>query len=516
MKRCSYLVQKVLSGAFILLLTMVAIGFSKVTTAQSQGEILFMSDREGNREIYSMNVDGTRVQRLTFDPTEDTEPTWSPNRQQIAFASNREGEFAVYIMDTDGSNIRRLSPDVGSYASSPSWSPDGINIAYVSNATGNSQIHIIGVDGFGDRAVTQGSHESIDPAWSPDGGMLVFATNPNGNFEIFMIQRDGTGMRQITNDPTMDSDSPSWAPDSDLVVFAANSARLGELNVMNSNGGNVRVLVSTENELVSSPAWSPDGRTIIYSVRGLDQASLRRVNFDGFGLEQLDTGMYTSDFPAWAAPILISPTIQVQANFDCRSTAQSLDLAMGESIVGSCPSGCSNSIWGTDVYTDDSSICTSAIHTGAIDQQGGVIRVTIEGGRSSYSSSRRNGILSRRWGRWGRSFVVTDPYGQRPYLTTVFELSCQDSAQVIAGEEGTQVTVMCPAQCNSGRIWGTDIYTDDSAICTAAQHAGTISSAGGEFHVVIEPGQRNYVGSTRNGVTSNSWGNWHRSFSVSE
>lgn len=266
-------------------------------------DILFMSDRDGNREIYVMNADGNNVRRLTDHPAEDTEPTWSPNGQQIAFASNRDGEFAVYIMNKDGSNPRRLSPDVGSYAASPSWSPDGTRIAYVSNALGTSQIHIIGLDGSEDRALTQRSYESIDPTWSPDGETLLFASNPNGNFELFIVRRDGTGMRQITNDSTMDSDSPAWSPSGDLVVFAANSARLGELYVMNSTGSDVRVLVSTENAIISSPTWSPDGQSIVYSLYISDLHSLQRVYKDGFGLESLDTRSGNSSFPSWATPV---------------------------------------------------------------------------------------------------------------------------------------------------------------------------------------------------------------------
>jgi len=275
-----------------------------VLVGQTSGnDILFMSNHDGNREIYVMSADGSNVQRLTFDPAEDTEPAWSPDRRQIAFASNRQGEFAVFIMNADGSNPRRVSPDVGSYAGSPSWSPDGHSIAYMSNAEGNSQIHTVAIDGSGDHAVTVGSYESIDPTWSPDSGMITFAANPNGNFEIFAIQRDGARMRQLTNDHTMDSDSPAWSPDGALIVFAANSARLGELYVMNPNGSNIRVLVSTENEIISSPTWSSDGQSIVYSVRSSNRRSLQRVNENGFGLELLDTGSGDADFPSWAAPV---------------------------------------------------------------------------------------------------------------------------------------------------------------------------------------------------------------------
>ena len=51
-------------------------------------------------------------------------------------------------------------------------------------------------------------------------------------------------------------------------------------------------------------------------------------------------------------------------------------------------------------------------------------------------------------------------------------------------------------------VWGTDLYTTDSAVCAAALHAGVIGTAGGTVRVIPAPGQPRYVGSTRNGIAS--------------
>jgi hypothetical protein len=64
-------------------------------------------------------------------------------------------------------------------------------------------------------------------------------------------------------------------------------------------------------------------------------------------------------------------------------------------------------------------------------------------------------------------------------------------------------------------VWGSDIYTDDSSICTAAVHAGRISQQqGGTIAIRILPGQEFYAGSIRNGVESQQYGSWPGSFSV--
>ncbi len=63
-----------------------------------------------------------------------------------------------------------------------------------------------------------------------------------------------------------------------------------------------------------------------------------------------------------------------------------------------------------------------------------------------------------------------------------------------------------------GGVWGTHIYTTDSNICAAAQHAGAITADGGAVQVVAAPGQADYPGSTQNGITSQHWSAFDKSF----
>ncbi|MGZ8474813.1 MAG: LCCL domain-containing protein [Candidatus Limnocylindria bacterium] len=80
----------------------------------------------------------------------------------------------------------------------------------------------------------------------------------------------------------------------------------------------------------------------------------------------------------------------------------------GQEVDYVCPpGGTPGSSWGTDVYTDDSSVCTAAVHAGAITvEEGGIVTIEIRPGQDAYEASERNGIASRAWGLWGGSFVV--------------------------------------------------------------------------------------------------------------
>lgn len=87
-----------------------------------------------------------------------------------------------------------------------------------------------------------------------------------------------------------------------------------------------------------------------------------------------------------------------------------------------------------------------------------------------------------------------------------------DAAQY-RGEDGKRVAFLCPPDGELGSVWGTETYTDDSSVCSAAVHAGIINPVeGGRVVIEIAPGEDSYEGSAENGVTSSDYGSWGGSF----
>lgn len=171
-------------------------------------------------------------------------------------------------------------------------------------------------------------------------------------------------------------------------------------------------------------------------------------------------------------------------------------------------------VWGTDVYSDDSSICRAARHTGVIGAEGGMVQVTPSPGRALYRGSVRNGVNTLDWNpHHPRSFMVARP-GEEPRQTPdqaglcplTFQGTADQPLDCACGAETTQM---------DAPVWGTDVYSDDSSICRAALHAGAIDVNGGRVRVTPMAGRDNYQGGTRNGVTTQEWTSSHpRSFRV--
>jgi Tol biopolymer transport system component len=76
-----------------------------INTDKQDRKILFVSNRDGNDEIYAMNIDGSNVVRLTYNNVPDGRATWSANGQHTAFASGAPGLKDIYVMNANGSGL---------------------------------------------------------------------------------------------------------------------------------------------------------------------------------------------------------------------------------------------------------------------------------------------------------------------------------------------------------------------------------------------------------------------------
>jgi TolB protein len=173
--------------------------------------IAFMSNRDGNTELYVVNRDGSGARRLTNHPATDGSPTWSPSGAQIAFASDRTGGSSpqLYLINADGTGLQRL-PVPDSYADKPTWSPAPYNeIAYSARVGGGFDIHVYDFATRQTRKVTFGEGANESPSYSANGKHIAFMSSRAGNYQIFTIGRDGNGLKQVTREGT--NTLPAWS-----------------------------------------------------------------------------------------------------------------------------------------------------------------------------------------------------------------------------------------------------------------------------------------------------------------
>jgi len=197
-----------------------------------------------------------------------------------------------------------------------------------------------------------------------------------------------------------------------------------------------------------------------------------------------------------------------------------------------CSGAATGSIWGTDIYTQDSSICGAAQHAGVIDAKGGDVEVAATDGCESYVGTVRNGVTTSAWGQYPGSFYFTK--NAKPACTTkaaaappvapkevpivpaktaigACPLALASLGDVAAGQE-LECTCTPEAASSPATVWGSGTYTLDSGLCAAAVHAGVIDGKGGTVKAKVVAGCSKYVGSDVNGIKTASYGSY--SFSM--
>jgi Tol biopolymer transport system component len=175
--------------------------------------LAFVSEKDGNAEIYVTDPGGRNVRRLTTHPATDTEPTFSPDGQYLLFVSDRDGIRALYRMRVDGSGgVKRLSPpDLGPVAT-PTYSPDGRDIAFVITSPANPEltdIYMMTADGKSLRQMTKDAGKNQHPVFNPDSDRIAFSSNRNGLFSIYRLDVATGKVTQMTFGPGNDT-HPSW------------------------------------------------------------------------------------------------------------------------------------------------------------------------------------------------------------------------------------------------------------------------------------------------------------------
>ncbi len=260
------------------------------------GSLAFVSDRDGNDEIYLLDIDRDFLYRVTDNPFGDRYPTWSPDGRYIAFQSDRDGNYEIYVMNANGNNVRRLTENSADDLQ-PSWSPDGARIVFISSRNGGGELFVMDTDGSSVRQLTDNFAWDGNPTWLPDG-RIGFDSTRSRSSEIFVMDASGDHVEQLTDNPAGDVEA-AWSRDGRF-VFASNRGGSRELYLMDANCGDCEPRRMTENGFEEQfPAWLPTGTWIAFHGDQQGNMDVYLISDDGSTFRQVTDHPALDRFPAW-------------------------------------------------------------------------------------------------------------------------------------------------------------------------------------------------------------------------
>jgi WD40 repeat protein len=260
-------------------------------------QLVFVSDRDGNSEIYVMQSDGSNQVRLTRNTAEDYAPAYSSDGNKLVFNSDIDGDMELYIMNHDGSNVTKLT-DNEKFDCCASWSPSNLQLVYNANGVNGPQdIFLIDADGTGIKNLTNHPGEDWAPVWSPDGTKIAFYSSRSGQTEIYVMNLDGSELHNLTKHPA-DDWKPEWSPDGKQIAFVSNRDGNSEIYIMNADGSDQQNLTNHPQE-DNSPGWSPDGLKISFTTDrdGLEEIYI--MDADGSNQTRVTNNEFTDSGSSW-------------------------------------------------------------------------------------------------------------------------------------------------------------------------------------------------------------------------
>jgi TolB protein len=246
---------------------------ASLPTPLDQGSIVLAVRENGFSHLFLYRPQIQPLTRLTWGAWDDITPAISPDGSQIAFSSNRDGQWDLYLLDISSGELKRVT-DTPTYDASPSFSPDGRWLAYetlVDEDGGGLEIYIRSMDNQQDPIrLTNDPAADYSPAWSPKGRQIAFVSNRGGDADIWLADLDQVDNRfqNLSRSQDSNEDHPTWSPDGASLAWASSSSE-GVQSVFVWDGSHARYSGSG-----CWPAWSPDGNELLAGLQTPNQTYL--------------------------------------------------------------------------------------------------------------------------------------------------------------------------------------------------------------------------------------------------
>lgn len=258
-----------------------------------------MYANDGDIFIVDGNAADAPIQ-ITDDDDFNQQPVFSPDGRSIAFVSDRDGDNEIYIMRLDGANVRALTENEVD-DDSPAWAPDSTQVVFSSTITGNRDVFSVDVFTGSLRQLTTDPAADTSPQVSPDGAVVMFMSDRTGNWDIFFRALGGGSQGQIVALPD-NQQFPEISIDGTTLLYSSDRTTDNTFQIVrvplanNQIGGPPEQVTFDEGTFNTLPALSPTGTIAFVRVEN-NVPTIRRLDFIGGASTELVQGTDPHFYP---------------------------------------------------------------------------------------------------------------------------------------------------------------------------------------------------------------------------
>jgi len=254
-------------------------------------KIYFVSDRSGNKEIWSMDYDGSNQKQITNYKSITSYLGVSPDGKLLAFTTYAQGNPKIMIHSLEtGKRLTFYNP-VSSVVSTPEFSADGKKLYFAASIDKWTQLCVADVDGANMQRISYVSAIEVSPKINPKTGRdMLFISGRSGIEQLWHMNLDGTEMERLTPGNGYVA-NPAWQKDGQFIAFAWTAGyEPGSYNIFIMDIGKKEPIQLTHgNGRNENPWWAPDGLHIVFSIKKGNSTQIYTMLADGTNVQQLTT-----------------------------------------------------------------------------------------------------------------------------------------------------------------------------------------------------------------------------------
>jgi Tol biopolymer transport system component len=244
-------------------------------------KIIYQAYNTDNWDIFEYDIALQTSKQLTFDPSHEENPAYSPDMKTIVYTSTKDDHRNVeydqklrdiYTLDLANQIETNLTTN-----SSNDWKPrygrktnfivfvsERADLRNVEITELYSHIYIMEGDGSFQLQLTKVDANDGGPVLrGGETGSVYFDSNRNGSFDIYRMKADGTDVKQLTYDSNVNNVAPDLSPDGTKITFFSDRDGNYEIYIMNENGDDPQRVTSNPADDIN-PVFSPDGTKILF------------------------------------------------------------------------------------------------------------------------------------------------------------------------------------------------------------------------------------------------------------